>query len=105
MCSGDRVIISMKYNIDERKEEENGTGKDKKLRVNLVKNDFENINFKSEKFFEKSIWNIGNVSAYTGYAVGTLYNLVCQNLIPYRKKRGRLFFIPHEIQNWIEEGN
>lgn len=55
--------------------------------------------------FENRIWNVRDTATYTGYSVGTLYNLVSQNLVPYRKKRGRLFFIPHEIQNWIEEGN
>lgn len=55
--------------------------------------------------FENQIWKIKDVAKFTGYSVGTLYNLVSQNLVPYRKKRGRLFFIPLEIQNWIEEGN
>ena len=56
-------------------------------------------------FFENRIWSVRDVSEYTGYAVGTLYNLASQDLIPHRKKRGRLFFIPLEVQNWIEEGN
>lgn len=54
---------------------------------------------------ENKIWSIRDTADYTGYAVGTLYNLVSQNLVPHRKKRGRLFFIPLEIHNWIEEGN
>lgn len=83
----------MKYNKNEQAEKNIGTRKNIKIGLD------------SGKFFEKLIWNIGDASRYTGYAVGTLYNLVYQNLIPYRKKRGRLFFIPHEIQNWIEEGN
>lgn len=56
-------------------------------------------------FFENRIWSVRDVSEYTGYAIGTLYNLASQDLIPHRKKRGRLFFIPLEIHNWIEEGN
>ncbi|MCB0411558.1 MAG: helix-turn-helix domain-containing protein [Bdellovibrionales bacterium] len=59
----------------------------------------------SKWLFENRIWNIRDTAHYTGYAVGTLYNLVSKNLIPHRKKRGRLFFIPFEIQNWIEEGD
>jgi predicted DNA-binding transcriptional regulator AlpA len=55
--------------------------------------------------FENRIWSVRDVSEYTGYAVGTLYNLASQDLVPHRKKRGRLFFIPLEIHNWIEEGN
>ncbi len=58
---------------------------------------------KSKKFFENRIWRIGDVSDYTGYSLGTLYNLTSQNLIPHRKKRGKIFFIPLEIQNWIDE--
>jgi len=55
--------------------------------------------------FEKKIWKINDVSKYTGFSVGTLYNMTSRNLIPHRKKRGRLFFLPFEIQNWIEEGD
>lgn len=70
---------------------------------------------RSDGIFEKSIvvktpnvdqiWSIMDVARYTGYAVGTLYNLVSDHLIPFRKKRGKLYFIPFEIQNWIEEGD
>jgi predicted DNA-binding transcriptional regulator AlpA len=56
------------------------------------------------KFFENQIWQIEDVAKFTGYTVGTLYNLTSQNLIPHRKKRGKLFFVPFEILNWIEEG-
>ena len=55
------------------------------------------------KIFENRIWRIDDVAKYTGYSVGTVYNLTSQNLIPHKKKRGRIFFIPLEIQNWIEE--
>ena len=56
-----------------------------------------------QKFFENRIWRIDDVARYTGYSLGTLYNLTSKNLIPHRKNRGRIFFIPLEIQNWIEE--
>lgn len=59
----------------------------------------------SDSLFEKRIWSIEDASNYSGYAVGTLYNLTSKDLIPHRKKRGKLYFIPHEIQNWIEEGD
>lgn len=66
-----------------------------------------NVDLSSEKdqqkFFENRIWRIDDVARYTGYSLGTLYNLTSQNLIPHRKNRGRIFFIPLEIQNWIEE--
>ena len=57
------------------------------------------------EFFLIQIWGVRDVASYTGYAIGTLYNLVSRNLIPHRKKRGKLYFVPSEIQNWIEEGD
>ncbi|WP_413942677.1 helix-turn-helix domain-containing protein [Bdellovibrio sp. HCB-162] len=57
------------------------------------------------KLFENRIWKIGQVAEYTGYSIGTLYNLTSQDLIPHRKKRGKLFFKPLEIENWFEEGD
>ncbi len=76
----------------------------------LKNNDFSNSLEKGENkgspsIFEKRIWNIQDVADYTRYSVGTLYNLTSQNLIPHIKKRGRLHFIPLDIQNWIEEGD
>ena len=50
-------------------------------------------------------WKIEDVVAFTGYSKGTLYNLTSRNLIPHRKKRGKLYFVAFEIQNWIEEGD
>ncbi len=55
--------------------------------------------------YENQIWQIEDVAKFTGYSVGTLYNLTSQDLIPHRKKRGKLFFAPFEILNWIEEGD
>ena len=65
------------------------------------------VDAKSEDLpiFENKIWGLKDVSLYTGYSIGTLYNLTSKNLIPFRKKRGKLFFLPFEIQNWIEEGD
>ena len=57
------------------------------------------------EFFENRIWSISETANYTGYAVGTLYNFVSKKLIPFIKKRGKLYFVPCEIQNWIDEGN
>lgn len=43
--------------------------------------------FDAQKFFEKRICTINDVSLFTGYSIGTLYNLTSQDLIPHRKKR------------------
>lgn len=69
-------------------------------------NEHKVLDEKSErKIFENIIWSIRDAANYTGYAIGTLYNLVSKNLIPHRKKRGKLYFVSLEIQNWIEEGD
>lgn len=55
--------------------------------------------------FEKEIWNIKDVAAFTGFAVGTLYNLTAKGEIPYVKtRRKRLIFIPQEIKKWLFQG-
>jgi len=68
----------------------------------------------SERIFENKIdetlnggnfWSVKDVARYTGYAVGSLYNLVSEDVIPFRKKRGKLYFVPYEIHNWIHEGD
>lgn len=59
----------------------------------------------SFSLFENRIWQVEDVAKFTGYSVGSLYNLTSKNLIPHRKKRGKLYFIPVEIQNWIDEGD
>lgn len=65
------------------------------------------VDAKSEDFpiFENKIWFIRDVAKFTGYSIKTLYNLTSRNLIPHRKKRGKLFFVPVEILNWIDEGD
>lgn len=70
-----------------------------------IEKSLENSDFDSKTFFEKRICTIKDVSLFTGYSIGTLYNLTSQDLIPHRKKRGRLFFVPAEILNWIDEGD
>jgi len=56
----------------------------------------------SELFFNKLIWGIDEVCSFTRYSKGTIYNLVSEGDIPYRKKRGRLWFVPNEILKWIK---
>jgi predicted DNA-binding transcriptional regulator AlpA len=54
--------------------------------------------------FEKLIWVIDDVCRATTYKKGTIYNLVSSGSIPYRKRRGKLFFIPSEILSWVQNG-
>jgi len=56
----------------------------------------------SPLLFNKLIWGIDDVCLFTAYRKGTIYNLVSSGSIPYRKRRGRLFFIPDEILSWVK---
>jgi len=56
----------------------------------------------SEVFFNNLIWGIDEVCSFTAYKKGTIYNLVSNGDIPYRKRGKRLFFIPTEILKWIK---
>ncbi len=71
----------------------------------MVKLKDKRVNENSLSLFQNRIWQVEDVAKVTGYSIGTLYNLTSQNLIPHRKKRGKLYFIPVEIQNWIDEGD
>ena len=55
-----------------------------------------------EDHFNNLIWGIDEVSRFTSYTKGTIYNLVSEGDIPYRKRRGRLWFIPNEILKWMK---
>lgn len=54
------------------------------------------------QLFEKIIWQIDDVCEVTTYKKGTIYNLVSIGEIPYRKRRGKLFFIPSEVISWVK---
>ncbi len=54
-----------------------------------------------ETLFKKRIWTISDVSLFTGFTVRSLYNM---KDLPRRKRGNRLFFIPDEILDWIDEG-
>lgn len=60
-----------------------------------------NENFQAQ-LFNNLIWGIDEVSRFTSYTKGTIYNLVSEGDIPYRKRRGRLWFIPNEILKWMK---
>ncbi|USN48492.1 MAG: helix-turn-helix domain-containing protein [Pseudobdellovibrionaceae bacterium] len=52
--------------------------------------------------FDKLIWTIEEVCQFTTYKRGTIYNLVSEGSIPYRKCGRKLFFVPSEILYWIK---
>jgi excisionase family DNA binding protein len=55
--------------------------------------------------FDKPIWTIDEVAHFLDYSQGYIYNLVNQKMIPFhqRVRKGRLYFIPSEILEWIKE--
>lgn len=61
----------------------------------------ESVGNTSGRLFEKLIWTIDDVCSATTYKKGTIYNLVSSGSIPYRKRRGKLFFMPSEILSWV----
>lgn len=52
--------------------------------------------------FDNLIWTIDEVCQFTTYKRGTIYNLVSNGSIPYRKCGRKLFFVPNEILCWIK---
>jgi predicted DNA-binding transcriptional regulator AlpA len=52
--------------------------------------------------FDNLIWGIDEVCLFTSYSKGTIYNLVSEGDIPYRKRRGRLWFVPSEVLKWMK---
>jgi predicted DNA-binding transcriptional regulator AlpA len=54
--------------------------------------------------FEKLIWTKEDVSSFTRLSIGTIYNKTSKGEIPYKKRGNRLYFIPQDILNWIDEG-
>ena len=70
--------------------------------ITCYSKDSERITSQSQ-FFENLIWGIDDVCHFTKYAKGTVYNLVSQGEIPYRRGRKRkLVFIPSEIIKWFK---
>ena len=61
-------------------------------------------NTNHELLFNKKIWSIKDVASFTGLKVGSIYNRTSKGLIPFSKRGSRLFFNPHDILNWIDEG-
>ncbi len=55
-------------------------------------------------FDNKILWTVNDLVSFTGLAKQTIYNKVSKGEIPYRKRWGKLYFVPDEILNLIEEG-
>ena len=64
----------------------------------------ENGSSKAQEFFDNLIWGVDEVCSFSGYAKGTIYNLVSRGEIPYRTRgrRKRLVFVPSEVIAWLK---
>lgn len=60
-----------------------------------------------KSLFEIQIWTIDDLALVLNCSKGSIYNKVSKDEIPFHKKgeRGRLYFIPSEILEWIKEGD
>ena len=57
----------------------------------------------ADTLFNKRIWTIEDVVEFTGFSKSTVYKMTSRREIPHRKRGKKLFFLPDEIWNWIEE--
>jgi excisionase family DNA binding protein len=59
-----------------------------------------------KELFDMKIWTIDEAALALNCSKGTIYNKVSKDEIPFHKKgkRGRLYFIPSEILDWIKDG-
>ena len=59
-----------------------------------------------KELFNIQIWTVKDAAKALDISVGHIYNLVCKKMIPFHQKgkKGRLYFIPSEILEWIHEG-
>ena len=56
-----------------------------------------------KKTFE--IMNVEQVSDFLNLAIATIYDKTSKNLIPYKKRGKKLYFIRTEIEKWVLEGS
>lgn len=77
------------------------------IEKNALVSQFKDLNATERAaFFLIQIWRIKDVASVLDCSVGHIYNLCSQKMIPFHKKgkRGRLYFIPSEILDWIKDG-
>lgn len=93
----------MKYNIEERKEEENGTGKNEKSKLDFDKYGNEKNKNHFQKFYENQIggkwYSSKEASAFLSISENALRILVHRDQIPFYKFGRRLRFKAEDLQN------
>lgn len=67
-------------------------------------NKIDDLRGDKQLFQNKILWTIDDLINFTGLKKQSIYNLTSSKRIPHRKRCRKLFFVPDEILNWIEEG-
>ena len=62
------------------------------------------IGNKANKMTERQYLTIIQCAELIGRSPSAIRNLCLRRKIPYRKAGGRLVFLTHEIQSWVEQG-
>lgn len=47
------------------------------------------------------IMDINQAAAFTHYKKATIYSMVCQKKIPFKKKGNKLFFFKEDLRQWL----
>lgn len=74
------------------------------MEANNIESKLENIEklLTSQSLMSKSIFNIDEVSIYTGLSKLYLYKLTSKNGIPHYKPNGKnVYFKKEEVDNWL----
>lgn len=58
----------------------------------------------AQPLFDKKILRVQQVADLLGFKKDHIYRLVNQKKLPYRKKGKTLFFMEHEIVDWVDQG-
>jgi len=61
------------------------------------------LSFDTRKLFEKEIWTIQDCALYLQKSIAHIRRLKRERNLPYRKN-GSLYFIPHEVRDWVNRG-
>jgi hypothetical protein len=62
-----------------------------------------NLPLDTRKLFDKEIWTIHDCALYLQKSIAHIRRLKRERNLPYRKN-GTLYFIPHEVRDWVNRG-
>lgn len=74
-----------------------------------MSNDIQELNNKLDRIEQltlissKTVLDISEAAAFTGYSESHIYNLTSRRAIPHYKKNRKLFFKKNELEEWMLE--